>query len=150
MGFRAFTLIELLVVVAIIGILAAVGVVGYNGYTAMAKEKVCVANFQLLAKMVKTTDALCLGQSTFKNRSQYWNKTPGVESDTSCSSDTATNANAVIKSFTNYAKDPYNPNNPNNIDIYTWNGTPWYNGMIALSGRRLRTMRGDKQLEIML
>jgi prepilin-type N-terminal cleavage/methylation domain-containing protein len=42
---KAFTLVELLVVVAIIGILSSLGVVGYNSYTAIAKERVCIANF---------------------------------------------------------------------------------------------------------
>jgi len=147
---KAFTLIELLVVVAIIGTLSAVGILGWNGYTSLTKERVCIFNFNLLEKMIKQTAAQCEGNKTVKLKSQYWNSVAGVDYDFQCGYTIGTVANEVLKSFTNFVKDPYNPANPNNVDIYTWNGTPWYNGMIALSGTRLRTMCGNKQLEKIL
>ena len=50
---NGFTLIELLVVVAIIGILASVGVVSFQGYTKMAKNRVLVANWKTISKVIE-------------------------------------------------------------------------------------------------
>ena len=105
----AFTLLELLVVVAIIGVLSAIGVLGYNGYTNLVKERVCISNFNFLDKMIKETAARCEGNKTVKLKAQYWNSTEGIEYDFQCGYSLSTVANEVLKSFTNFVKDPYNP-----------------------------------------
>ena len=50
---KGFTLIELLVVVAIIGILESVGIVSFQGYTKMAKNRVLVANWKTISKVIE-------------------------------------------------------------------------------------------------
>lgn len=149
MNSKGFTLIELLVVVAIIGILAAVGVVAYNGYTASAKEAVCKQNFKLLSKMIKEKYTLCEFNDTIKLRAAYSKNTLGAESDFNCTAygnQIGTVANAVLKHFTNFAKDPYN-NFDYNIGVFTWNGTPYYDGMISLYGSTIKSRCRGKQYE---
>lgn len=144
---KAFTLIELLVVVAIIGILASVGVVAYNGYTASAKEQVCKQNFNLLSKMIKEKYTMCEFNNTIKLQAQYSKNGPGAESNFNCiayGSSIGTVSNAVLKHFTNFAKDPYNDFDYN-IGVFTWNGTPYYDGMISLYGSTIKTRCRGKQ-----
>jgi len=144
-----FTLIELLVVVAIIGILASVGVVAYNGYTASAKEQVCLQNFKLLSKMIKEKYTLCEFNDTIKLQGQYSKNGPGAEYNFSCTSygnSLGTVANSTLKHFSNFVKDPYN-NFDYNIGVFTWNGTPYYDGMISLYGTTIKTRCRGKQYE---
>ena len=106
-----------------------------------------IYNFKLLSKMISQKYALCELEQTIKLKTQYWKNKPGTEYNWKCGGSLASVANAVLKHFTNIAEDPYNPDFHGNVEVLTWSGTPYKDGMIALSGTRIRTRCRGKQHE---
>ena len=148
---KAFTLIELLVVVAIIGILAAVGVVAYNGYTSAAKKTVCINNHKALIKMIRTKATMCELSNEVTLQGNMRNNVQGTEYQYSCNNRFDRFGAAVAWHFTNFFKDPYDPNNPFGYPITANSGRPSKDGDgtyvfedSILHGVKLTTMCGGK------
>ena len=148
---KAFTLIELLVVVAIIGILAAVGVVAYNGYTGAAKKTVCINNHKALIKMIRTKATMCELSNEVTLQGNMRNNVQGTEYQYSCNNRFDRFGAAVAWHFTNFFKDPYDPDNPFGYPITANSGSPSKDGDgtyvfedSILHGVKLTTMCGGK------